>query len=96
MPTATWNGAVIAEATADVVRIVENNVYFPPEAVRREYLVDSGTHTICGWKGKASYYSLLVDGKTNADAAWYYPDPLPEAREIAGYIAFWHGVDVQR
>jgi uncharacterized protein (DUF427 family) len=94
MAKATWNGATIAES--DAFEIVEGNVYFPADAVRREYLRDSGTHTVCPWKGTASYYTLVVDGKENVDAAWYYPDPKPAASNIAGHVAFWRGVTVER
>jgi uncharacterized protein (DUF427 family) len=94
MPKATWNGVVIAEAPADAVQIVERNVYFPPEAVRQEYLRPSQTHTTCGWKGDASYYDVVVDGQVNADAAWYYPEPMDAAKQIAGRVAFWRGVVV--
>ncbi|MBV9110902.1 MAG: DUF427 domain-containing protein [Gemmatimonadetes bacterium] len=94
MAKATWNGAVIAES--DTFEIVEGNVYFPADAVRREYLRDSDTHTICPWKGTASYYTLDVDGKENPDAAWYYPDPKPAASNIEGHVAFWKGVQVER
>ena len=92
MPKAIWNGAVLAESDRTVV--VEGNHYFPPQSLRREFLKDSPTHTFCGWKGTASYYTVEVNGAVNADAAWYYPDPLPAAREIAGHVAFWRGVQV--
>ena len=75
--------------------VVEGNQYFPPDAVKREYLRDSATHTVCPWKGTASYYDVVVDGKTNKDAAWYYPQPKDAAKEIANYVAFWHGVTVE-
>jgi uncharacterized protein (DUF427 family) len=91
---ATWNGAVIAESDQTIV--IEGNHYFPPDAVKREYLVDSGTHTTCPWKGVASYYSLNVNGQVNADAVWYYPVPKDAAKEIAGYVAFWRGVTVEK
>jgi uncharacterized protein (DUF427 family) len=94
MTKAIWNGAVIAESNACIE--VEGNQYFPPEAVKREYLLPSETHTVCGWKGTASYYSLGVDGKVNADAAWYYPDTKEAASKIRGYIAFWKGVEIVR
>jgi uncharacterized protein (DUF427 family) len=94
MARATWNGAVIAES--DTFEVVEGNVYFPAEAVNRAYLRDSGTHTVCGWKGTASYYSLVVDGKENADAAWYYPAPKDAAANIRDYVAFWKGVQVEK
>lgn len=93
MARAIWNGAVLAES--DRCEIVEGNHYFPPDAVRRELLRDSTTHTVCGWKGTASYYDLVVDGQENKDAAWYYPQTKPAAANIQGYIAFWHGVKVE-
>lgn len=93
MVKASWNGAVIAESDATVV--VEGNHYFPRVAVRSEYLVASSTQTGCPWKGTASYYSLSVDGATNPDAAWYYPDPKASAAEIKDRIAFWKGVEVR-
>jgi uncharacterized protein (DUF427 family) len=89
---ATWNGAVLAESDHTVV--VEGNHYFPPEALRREFFEPSDSHTVCGWKGTASYYTVVVGGARNPDAAWYYPDPKPEAAEIAGRVAFWKGVTV--
>ena len=89
---AIWNGQTIAESNDTVV--VENNHYFPKESVRAEYLTPSDTHTTCPWKGLASYYSLSVDGKTNPDAAWYYPDPKPAASQIKDRVAFWKGVTV--
>jgi len=92
MAKAVWNGVVLAESDRTVV--VEGNHYFPPDALRREYFRDSATHTVCGWKGTASYYTIEVDGRTNADAAWYYPTPKPAAAEIAGHVAFWRGVQV--
>lgn len=93
MARAIWNGAVIAESDATVV--VEGNHYFPPDAVRREHLSASTNHTVCSWKGTASYYNVVVEGATNTDAAWYYPEPKEAARQIAGYIAFWRGVRVE-
>lgn len=89
---AIWNGQVIAESDDTVV--VEGNHYFPPESVKREFLQDSPTHTTCPWKGVASYYSLVVDGQINKDAAWYYPAPKDAAKQIKGYVAFWRGVEV--
>jgi len=94
MAKATWNAAVIAES--DTYEVVEGNVYFPPGAVRREHLRPSETHTVCGWKGTASYYTVVVDGQENVDAAWYYPEPKDAAKNIAGHVAFWKGVVVER
>ena len=96
MPKATWNGAVIAEADTAKVQIVEGNVYFPPEAVKKDFFRDSQTHTVCPWKGTASYYDVVVDGKTNKDAAWTYPETKDAAKHVKGYIAFWKGVSVER
>jgi uncharacterized protein (DUF427 family) len=87
---AIWNGAVVAESDAPVV--IEGNYYFPPDAVRREYLRESPRRSLCFWKGVARYYTLEVNGQRNEDAAWYYPQPSPLARPIAGHVAFWHGV----
>jgi uncharacterized protein (DUF427 family) len=89
---AIWNGVVLAESDKTVV--VENNHYFPGDSLKREYFTDSPTHTVCGWKGTASYYSITVGDKVNADAAWYYPTPLPAAQQIQGHVAFWKGVQV--
>ena len=93
MAKAVWNGQVIAES--DRCEVVEGNQYFPPDTVKHELLKDSATHTTCGWKGIASYYDVVVAGQTNKDAAWYYPDPKPEASNIAGHVAFWKGVKVE-
>jgi uncharacterized protein (DUF427 family) len=93
MARAQWNGTVIAESDATIV--VEGNHYFPPESVHPAYLASSDAHTVCPWKGTASYYDVVVDGKTNAGAAWFYPDPKPAASDIKNYIAFWRGVTVE-
>jgi uncharacterized protein (DUF427 family) len=93
MPRAIWNGAVLAQS--DDTRVVEGNHYFPAESLNRDYFQPSTTHTVCGWKGTASYYTVVVEGRENPDAAWYYPDPLPAAKEIAGRVAFWKGVTVE-
>jgi len=92
MAKAEWNGVLIAESDDTV--IVENNHYFPLSSVRTEYLRESDTHTVCPWKGTASYYSLEIDGQTNPDAVWYYPEPKEAAKEITDHVAFWHGVTV--
>jgi len=92
MPKATWNGALLAQAEADAVHVVEGNVYFPPESVDHSTLRESTTETICHWKGTASYYDVVVDGEVNRDAAWFYAAPKPEAAHLGGYVAFWKGV----
>jgi uncharacterized protein (DUF427 family) len=93
MPRAIWNGAVIAES--DRCEVVEGNQYFPPDAVDRRYLEPSPTHTVCPWKGVASYCHIVVGGRRNDDAAWFYPEPKDAAARIKGYVAFWRGVRVE-
>lgn len=93
MPKATWNGVVIAES--DPFETVEGNVYFPMDAIKKEYFVESETTSICPWKGTASYLTVNVNGETNADAAWYYADPKTAASNIKDHVAFWRGVDVE-
>ncbi len=92
MAKAIWNGVVLAES--DDVVIVEGNKYFPPNSINKEYFKPSETHTTCPWKGLASYYTLNVNGDTNEDAAWFYPDAKHAAKNIENYVAFWNGVEV--
>jgi uncharacterized protein (DUF427 family) len=94
MAKAMWDGAVLAESNATIE--VEGNQYFPPDAVRKEYFKPSATHTVCPWKGTASYFDVEVNGKRNAGAAWFYPEPNPAAKQIKGYVAFWKGVTVEQ
>ena len=89
---AIWNNRIIAESNDTIV--VENNHYFPKDSVNTQFLQESATHTTCPWKGLASYYTLEVDGKQNADAAWYYPEPKAAVAQITNYIAFWKGVKI--
>lgn len=89
---AIWNNAVIAESNA--TQVVEGNHYFPIDSIQREHFKESATNTVCGWKGTANYYTVVVDGQENEDAAWYYPTPKDAAKQIAGYVAFWKGVKV--
>jgi len=92
MARALWKGTVLAESDRTIV--VEGNHYFPRSAVRAEYLRPSATHTVCPWKGTASYHDVEVNGERNADAAWFYPNPKPAAEQIKNYVAFWKGVRV--
>ncbi len=92
MKTAVWNNTVIAESDETIV--IEGNHYFPPESIKSEFFQPSDTHSTCHWKGEASYYTLNVNGETNADAAWYYPEAKEMAKNIEGYVAFWKGVEV--
>ena len=93
MPKAIWNGRVIAES--DRTEVVEGNQYFPPDSIKQEFFKTSSTHTSCPWKGQASYYTVVVDGQENPDAAWYYPETKERANNIKGYVAFWKGVKVE-
>ena len=93
MVKAVWKEKVIAES--DAVEEVEGNYYFPPEKVNKDFLKESDTHSTCPWKGKASYYDVVVDGQVNKDAAWYYPDPKPAAKKIKDYVAFWKGISIE-
>lgn len=90
---AIWKDKVIAES--DKVETVEGNSYFPASAVKREFFKPSDTHTVCGWKGTASYYDVVVDGEVNKDAAWFYPEPKDAAANIKDHVAFWRGVKVE-
>jgi uncharacterized protein (DUF427 family) len=90
---ATWNGQTLAES--DDIVTVEGNAYFPEESLRKDLIVPSDHTSVCGWKGLANYYSLRVDGQSNANAVWYYADPKPAAAEIKGRVAFWKGVKVE-
>lgn len=92
MPTATWNGTVIAESPK--TEVVEGNHYFPVDSLRMEHFQPSSHTTVCGWKGTANYYDVVVDGEKNGNAAWYYADPKPDAASIKGHVAFWKGVKV--
>jgi uncharacterized protein (DUF427 family) len=91
---AIWNGKILAES--ERYESVEGNVYFPPQSVRREFLRESSTRTVCPWKGVAHYYSVEVDGKSNPDAAWYYPEPKAAASKIRDHVAFWRGVTIEK
>lgn len=92
MATATWNGRTIAES--DDVILVEGNHYFPRESLSEDCFNPSAHTSVCGWKGTAHYLNVVVEGETNADAAWYYPEPKDAAKEIVGRVAFWKGVEV--
>lgn len=94
MAKASWKGKVLAES--DDFEVVEGNIYFPPGSINREYLQESEQTTTCPWKGKASYYNVVVDADTNANAAWYYPAPSEAAKQIKDHVAFWKGVEVKR
>ena len=89
---AIWNNQIIAESDQTV--IVEGNHYFPETSIKKEFLTESKTHSVCPWKGTASYYNISIDGENNNDAAWYYPETKDAANSIKGYVAFWRGVEV--
>ena len=89
---ALWKDKVIAESDQTVV--VDGNHYFPKDSIRSDHFRENSHQTVCGWKGTASYYDVVVDGEVNENAAWYYPEPLEAADNIQGYVAFWNGVSV--
>jgi uncharacterized protein (DUF427 family) len=89
---AIWKGILLAESDRTIV--VEGNHYFPRDSIREEFFQPSEKHTICPWKGTASYFTIVVNGQQNPDAAWYYQEPKEAAKEIAGHVAFWKGVTV--
>ncbi len=90
---AIWNDQVIAESDETIV--IENNHYFPPDTINKEFFKKSDTHTVCPWKGTASYYTINVQGKENKDAAWYYPETSDLAKKFENYVAFWKGVKIE-
>jgi len=93
MVKAVWKGKIIAESNR--TEMVEGNHYFPPDSINKGLLRKSSHHTICPWKGKASYYDAVVDNETNENAAWYYPEPKEAAKNIKSYVAFWNGVEIE-
>jgi uncharacterized protein (DUF427 family) len=94
MPVARWKGTVIARS--ERFEEVDGNVYFPPEALVKEHFEQSATTSVCGWKGTANYYTVVVDGERNRDAAWVYRQPKAAAVQIRDHVAFWRGVEVER
>ena len=90
---AIWKKVILAES--DLTVVIEGNHYFPPESLNRRFFTESNTHTSCGWKGIASYYTIKIEDYINQDSAWYYPEPLDKARNIKNYVAFWKGIKVE-
>ncbi|GAA2522063.1 DUF427 domain-containing protein [Winogradskya humida] len=93
MPKAIWNDEIIAESDDTVV--IEGNIYFPRSSLREDVLRPSETHSVCVWKGKASYYTLEANGHVSEDAVWYYPEPKPDAKAVIDRVAFWKDVKVE-
>ncbi|MCG8584786.1 MAG: DUF427 domain-containing protein [Pirellulales bacterium] len=93
MPKAIWKDAVIAES--DHTEIVDGNHYFPPHTIKHEFFEACDAQTVCGWKGTASYYHVVVGDEVNEEAAWYYAEPKDEAANIRGHVAFWKGVVIE-
>ena len=94
MARAIWQGQVIAESSD--FEVVEGNVYFPPGAIRQEFFEASEHHSVCPWKGTAGYYHVVVGGKRNENAAWFYSQPKDAAVNIKDHVAFWKGITVER
>ncbi|BAO76013.1 DUF427 domain-containing protein [Winogradskyella sp. PG-2] len=90
---AIWNNQIIAESNDTIV--IEGNHYFPHDSINKEFFKPSETHTVCSWKGTASYYTISIDGKQNTDAAWFYPEVSELAKGIKNYVAFWRGVQIK-
>lgn len=90
---ATFKGVLLAES--DNTKHIEGNHYFPEDSINKKYFKPSNHNTVCPWKGKASYYDIEVEGETNENAAWYYPEPNEAAKEIQDHVAFWNGVEVE-
>jgi len=91
--TASWNGEIIA--ASDHCIKVEGNAYFPPQDIKKDFFKGSTQTSVCSWKGDCNYFDVVVDGKTNASAAWVYNNPKAAAAPIKGYVAFWKGVEVK-
>jgi uncharacterized protein (DUF427 family) len=96
---AVWEDTVIAEAPKENLIRIEGNWYFPASAMKEGFFMPSDHHTTCHWKGEASYYDVIVDTKTNAFGAWYYPAPKDGSIERVGndftnFVAFWNGIEV--
>jgi uncharacterized protein (DUF427 family) len=94
MAKAIWGTATVAESND--TKQIEGNAYFPPESLNQEFFRPSNHTTVCSWKGVAHYYDVVVNGLTNQNAAWYYPEPKPEATQIKGYVAFWKGIRIDQ
>ena len=94
MAKAVWQGQVVAESND--FEVVEGNVYFPPDTITEEFFEPSEHRSVCPWKGTASYYNVVVDGKRNENAAWFYRETKEAAANIKGHVAFWKGVTVER
>jgi uncharacterized protein (DUF427 family) len=94
MPRVLFNGQVIAESDRTIV--IEGNHYFPPASLRAEHFAPNDRHTVCPWKGTASYFDVSAGGERAESAAWVYPEPSRAALRIKDYVAFYrHKVDVQ-
>lgn len=89
---AIWNEVIIAESSDTVV--VEGNHYFPLSALKPGYFEETQHTTTCGWKGLANYFSIVVNGKENQNAAWIYKTPYEATANIKNHVAFWKGVTV--
>ncbi len=92
MVQAIWNNTVIAES--DKTELVDGNHYFPPSSLKREFFSESDETSVCGWKGTANYYDVIVDGQTNTGAAWFYATPKEQVANLKDHVAFWKGVQV--
>jgi uncharacterized protein (DUF427 family)/acyl-CoA thioesterase len=84
---------VLAESTS-AVRLIETDhverLYFPEADVRVELFEANDHHTVCPFKGRASYWSYLKEEPVVENLFWTYPDPFPEVAGILGYLGVYH------
>lgn len=85
-------GVLVAE-TREALKVMETSspptYYFAARDVNTELLRRNPHRTLCEWKGRASYYDLVVEGAAVEDVAWSYPDPTPDYRTLRGRFAFY-------
>ncbi|MBU1049926.1 DUF427 domain-containing protein [Candidatus Bipolaricaulota bacterium] len=91
---AILDGTVIAQSDETIV--IEDNHYFPPGSINREFLRPSAHRSTCPWKGEAYYYDVVVGDVESRNAAWSYPHPKEAAAQIKDHVAFWKRVEVTR
>ena len=87
-----FNNITIADTT-DALRVLETShppvYYLPPADVAMEYLTQENRTTMCEFKGRAVYYTLQVDERSAAQAAWGYPSPTDRFQALKDHLAFY-------
>jgi uncharacterized protein (DUF427 family) len=84
---AVRDGVVLAES--DQTIIVEGNHYFPPGSVNWEHFRNNEHVSVCPWKGRATYFDVVVGDKVIGNAGWTYPKPSTAAMPLKDYVAFY-------